>query len=313
MYYRTPAVDRSRTTGQTAPYASTMGRTERAFAFLWRWLTVFLPVTVAVLLAVSGIVDSDFKLRGHKIEVAWVLIVAAGVLAAAEAALVTRRQRRLSQLEAERTELRARADDAEAALLHLVRDELIALETKAHLYSNERISLFRADGDCFTLLARRSRRPVFDESLGRKSHPLDQGVLGRAWADGVAEETGLPDPGPETQPPRRGWLTAQERRWHVPEAVSEKFVMRSQSYFAVRLEEEQRALGAIVFESTVSSAEAVTAGPSTTLRTSVALGPLVKDAGARLVSLLEASQSISPDRVRTLLDAQQGPSSRKRA
>lgn len=290
-----------------------MNRTQRAFAFLWRWLTVFLPVAVAVLLAVSGIVKSDFKLRGHEFEVAWVLIAVAGVLAAAEAALVTRRQRRLSQLEAERGRLLTRAEGAEASLLHLIRYELIAIEAQAHLYSNERINVFRCDGDRFTLVARRSRRPLFDESLGRERYPLDQGVLGRAWADGAADETGLPAPGPEGQPPRRAWLTAQERRWRVPEAVAERFVMRSQSYAAFRIEEEERSLGAIVFESTVSASEAAAAGPSTTMRSRAELEPLVKEAGTRLASLLEASQSIAPERVRAVLDAQQGPLSRQRS
>src|SRR3954453_4517060 len=249
MDYSTPPVDVGIGRLARAPLRLPgMGRTKRSVAFLWRWLTVLLPVAVAVLLTLSGIVDSDFKLRGHKIQVAWLLIAIAGILAAAEAALVTRRQRRLSQLEAERTELQTGADAAEAALLHLMRDELIALEATAHLYSNERVSVFRCDGDCFTLVARRSRRPLFDESLGRERHPLDQGVLGRAWADGVADERGLPDPGPETHAPRRGWLMAQERRWQVPESVAGRFVMRSQSYVSVRIEEQQRALGVILFE-----------------------------------------------------------------
>jgi hypothetical protein len=289
-----------------------MNRSQRVFAFLWRWLTVFLPVAVAVLLAVSGIVKSDFKLRGDEFEIAWLLIAVAGLLAAAEAALVTRRQRRLSQLEAERGRLLARAEAGEASLLHLIRDELIALEAKAHLYSNERISVFRCDGDGFTLIARRSRRPLFDESLGRERYPLDEGVLGRAWADGAAEETGLPAAGAEGQPPRRGWLNAQERRWRVPEAVAECFVMRSPSYAAFRIEVEEHSLGSIVFESTVSMSEATVAGPSPTMRTRAELEPLVKEAGARLASLLEAVQSIAPERVRALLDVQQGRLSRQR-
>lgn len=290
-----------------------MTRTQRVVAFLWRWLTVFLPVVVAVLIAVSGIVSSDFKLRGHEVETAWVLIAVAGILAAAEAALVTRRQRRLGQLEAEQGRVLARAEAAEASLLHLLRDELIAIEFQAHLFSNERVTVFRCDGDCFTLVARRSRRPLFDESLGRERYPLDAGVLGRAWADGVAEETGLPAPGPEGQPPRRGWLAEQRRRWRVPEAVAEHFVMRSQSYVAFRIEEEERALGAIVFESTVTVSEAAAAGSTTTMRSRAELEPLVKEAGTRLAALLEASQSIEPGRVRAILDGQQGPLSRQRS
>jgi hypothetical protein len=238
----------------------------QVFGFLWRWLTVLLPVAVAVLLAVSGVVDSDFHLRGRKVEFAWILIAVAGMLAAAEAALVTRRQRRLTRLEDEQSELLSRAERAEAWLIRLIRNELISLEAKGHLYSAERVSVFRCDGDRFTLVGRRSRQPQFDLSLGRERYPLEEGVLGRAWADGAAEETGLPSPGPDGQPPRRRWVMTQESRWHVPEAVVEQLVMRSQSYAAFRIEKQERSLGAIVFESTVSAAEAQTAGASSTKR-----------------------------------------------
>ena len=105
----------------------------------------------------------------------------------------------------------------------------------------------------------------------------------------------------------------QRRRWRVPEAVAERFVMRSQCYVAFRIEEEERSLGAIVFESTVSVSEAAAAGSTTTMRSRTELEPLVKAAGARLAALLEASQSIEQGRARAILDAQQGPLSRQRS
>jgi hypothetical protein len=288
-----------------------MGRWRRVVAFVGRWANVLLPVAVGVLFAASQVVDREYQFMGHTIKIAWVLIVAGGLLATAGTVITARRQLRLDRLENERNTFSDRTERAEAALLRLIRAELISLEARAHLYSNERVSLFRCDGDGFSLVGRRSRRPLYDESLGRKRYTLEEGVLGAAWAQGAADEPALPDPGPEGGPARRVWLRAHLTRWRVPEAVASSLVMRSQSYVAIRIEREDRSLGAIVFESTVSATEAQAAGSSSTKRTRRELEVLVKEAGSRLASLIEATQSIDAPRVRALLDSQQGPRSRQ--
>jgi hypothetical protein len=278
--------------------------------FVWRWITVFIPVAVIVLTAASGTSKGHYKIAGHKLTVSWTLIVLAALLAAIEVALVGRRQRRVETIDRERREFKGRAESAERALMRLMRAELIDLQERADLFSGERVSLYRCDGDCFTLVARRSAMPTFDESLGRGIYPLNEGVLDLAWRENTAGVESLPPPGDDPTP-RPRWLQAQ-RKLNVPEAVAAAFVMRSQSYAAFRIAERERALGVIVFESTVSVNEAMSAGgTSSTKRTVGELEPVVKDASARLSDLLKSSSSIPSERVRELLDAQQGPTSRQ--
>jgi len=267
-----------------------------------------LPVLVTLLLTAAGAIGTSFIVRGNKIEVRWVLICLAGILATVEAIVVARRQASIGDLHGENARLQRRAEAGESAILRFIHEELVGLETRAHLYSAERVSLFRCEGDHFILVSRRSRNPHFDRSPGREHYPCDEGVLGRAWEDGVAEEPSLPKGGASHEVPRRAWQNAQRSRWNIPEAASEKFVMRSESYVAFRIESVDRALGVIVFESTVSTKDANQAqGPQSTKRTAAALSSLVKDAASRLASLLKATQSIDVAAIRTLEATHHGP------
>jgi hypothetical protein len=273
-------------------------------------MAVLVPAGVAVLIGASGVSDSRFRLARYHFAVSWIFIIAAALLALIEAAFVARRQIRVAGLEAERDRLERRAVAGERAIIRLMRAELISLQERAHQFSSERVSLFRCDGQHFTLVARRSPRPLFDESLGRLRYPLDHGVLGRAWAEGKAGEPSLPPGGDEREAPRRRWLDAQ-RRLGVPEEEASALTMRSQAYAAFRIAERERSLGVILFESTVSVDEAACAGASPTKRALADLEPLVKEASARLAGFLGACSAISSPRVRQLLDEQQGPASRR--
>jgi hypothetical protein len=282
---------------------------KRFARFAWRWITVVIPVAVVVLTASSGVTSGHYHVGRHRVSVAWTLIAVAALLALVEAAIVARRQLRVGDLEAANIELETRAVAGEEALVDLMRAELIALQERASHFSSERVSLFRCDGDHFTLVARRSPCPPFDQSLGREKYPLDEGVLGQAWANGTAGAPALPAGGPTYETPRRRWLDAQ-KRLGVPERIATNFTMRSQAYAAFRLAERDRALGVLVFESTVSTDQAAGAGSSPTKRTVGELEVLVKEAGERLAALLRACTSISGPRIRELLDDQQGPASR---
>jgi hypothetical protein len=278
--------------------------------FLWRWITVVIPVAVIALTAASGVSHGHYKLAGRRLPASWTLIVIAAALALVEAVLVGRRQRRIDTLDSQRAEFARRAALAERALMLLLRAELIALQERARLYSSERVSLFRCDGDSFTLVARRSSMPVYDESLGRGRYPLDAGVLGQAWERNSAGVESLPPAGTDTIPKRR-WLDAQSKL-KIPEAVACDLKMRSQSYAGFRIVQRERSLGVIVFESVISVSEATLGGgTSPTKRTVAEIEPLVKEASARLAELLEASASLTPETIRNLLDEQQGPASRK--
>jgi hypothetical protein len=287
-----------------------MSRGRRLGAFVWRWITVALPVAVVVLTAASGLASGHYAFAGKRLAVSWTLIAIATVLACAEAVLVGRRQLRVATVASERDLLSRRLESAECGLMHLIRTELIALQQRAKQFSSERVSLFRCDGDHFTLVGRRSPQPRLDESLGRLKYPVQQGILGAAWRDGTAEKPSLPHPGFEPDPPADEWLEAQQELG-IPTEVALDLTMRSQCYSAFRLADSERAFGVVLFESTVSVTEADQAGAgSTTKRTVQDLRPLVKEASHRLTELIEATTSIPPERIRTLLERQQGQTSR---
>jgi hypothetical protein len=282
-------------------------------AFLWRWIVILLPVAVVILTAASGVTGDRaqgtaqdgqrrvWNIFGHKVTLAWTLIGIAGALALMEAAIVAHRQVALRSAK----ELANRAQTAEAGLLQVMRGELVRLQEEAGYLSNERVSLFRCEGDCFVLVARRSLRPAFDESLGREAYPLGQGCLGRAWDEATAEEPGLPEPGPDSGPPRRGWLKEQDRLWRVPQATATSFTMRSQSYAAFRIQPGERALGVIVFESTLSSVQASVSGGARLLGVAE-LKPIVNRYSERMAQLLQAVEPIPRERIRRYLEVQQG-------
>ncbi len=75
----------------------------------------------------------------------------------------------------------------------LLRIMLAALASELELTATERVSLYLHDKAAFVMIARHSANPHF-ESAGRGIYPVDQGIIGDAWGDGVAYVSELPDP-----------------------------------------------------------------------------------------------------------------------
>lgn len=259
---------------------------------LSRALGLVIPLAISLLLAASSQVHKRINVIGHKheVELSWSLIFLAGTLGLVEAGLVVKRQRKLAAFHL----VANRADAAEFAVLRQIREELMSLESLAHFFSSDRISLFRMDSDGFVLIGRRSRNPGFNHSRGRGRYPADEGVIARAWKLGAAEEKGLPSAGRKSEP-SKAWQQAQAKRWGVPEGVSARFEMRSEWYLAVRIEERDGALGVLLFESEVTPDEAKSAGATTADR--VKLEGFAKAAGTRLAALIVASRSIDLERI----------------
>jgi hypothetical protein len=275
-----------------------------------RWaklgLELALSITAAVALAASGTVGGRIGIFGAEPKASSVLIVAGAILLGIEGMLIARRRLATRQLEAEEPELRRRADLGAAVPLRLMRLELKGLSEKAGFFSNERISVYREEGDGFTLVARFSLRPSFHRSLGRFSLPLEDGVLGKAWAQGSAEISNLPTPGAD-ETPNLQWLRAQERSCGISQGDAAGFAMRSQSYVAFRIATpDQEAQGAIVFESTASIADFGDLVPKPWLTVEQLAEP-AKEASERLAQLLFDSRSLSREEIRLLLGSQQVP------
>jgi hypothetical protein len=175
-------------------------------------------------------------------------LVEAGIVCSALATWIYgRRQRRLNRLAGENTLHARRAEEGALSLLRAGFHELVELTEEAKHFSNERVSLYRCEGDHFILLARRSRNPVFERSAGRTVYPLDEGALGHAWREGRSDEPGLPPAGAGT-PWNDDWLLAQEG-WRLPRATAVALTMPSRCYAAFRIETRISPLGVLVFES----------------------------------------------------------------
>lgn len=205
--------------------------------------------------------------------------------------ILGRRQLRLDALAAENQSLRRGSESSATALLRLIRGELARLQQAARLFSNERVSLFRWEGDGFILVGRHSPYTKY-ERAGREQYPPEEGCLGEAWRDGRAVEKGLPPAG-QSQPWNARWRAAQRSRHRVPDETSQLLTMPSRSYVAYRLQGPERAVGVLVFESinTLAEAEQVSRDASTL----VGLAPerldeVVREAAVRLADLLVESR-----------------------
>jgi hypothetical protein len=279
------------------------GRRERALRALRLVIEIAISVAAAVLLAVGGRVDGHLSLVGARPSKSFVLIGVGAVLLAVEAFLVARNRRAFARLREAVPGLQRRAELGEAAPLRLARVELKVLAEGAHYYSNERISLYREEADGFTLIARYSANPRFDQSLGRTALPLANGVIGKAWEGGSHAIGDLPAPGEGEEPVRR-WLRAQDRLG-IGEEIASVLTMRSQSYAAFRIRTpDDEAEGAIVFESTAAAADF---GGSAVhpLLTVAALEEPVKEASPRLAQLLRETRVLERAEIRRLLEAEQ--------
>src|SRR5579885_1014387 len=104
--------------------------------FLVRWITVVIPAAVALLIAAASRANGHYEVLHHRFAVSWTLVAAAALLAVVEAGTVARRQLRVATVAAERDDFRERALAAERAILRLIRQELIALQERAHLFSS---------------------------------------------------------------------------------------------------------------------------------------------------------------------------------
>jgi hypothetical protein len=271
----------------------------RIRSFLRHWWPIAMSVLGTALLAIAGVSPhAMFELGDDKHS--WrPPLVAAGIVCWAAATLVGgRRQRRLDRLQNENAEHEQHASAGARAVLRLIFHELEALRVLAGHFSNERVSLFRCEGDCFILIGRRSAGPTYDRSAGRSSYPLAEGCLGRAWRDGSAEETGLPTAGSGASWDP-AWVAAQGN-WGLPEQTALALRMPSCSYVAFRIDTPQRAVGVLVFESVNTVQQGEQTG-SPALLAIAALEPRAREASNRLAALLRASEFIPPAIVAQLL------------
>jgi hypothetical protein len=236
----------------------------------------------------------------------WTLVVAAGIVLVSAAATATTTQVRQARRLRRADGYELRAETAEQKLVDAVWEELEQLSTDLRLYSDGRASLFLCARDHFVLVGRFSANPPYNRATVRPYYPLDQGVIGAAWADGKAADPRLPDPGPaNATSPNKGWLDHQLRKHSITEDVAAAFTMKSRSYAALRLDRPGHRLGVLVVESTRPADETAPSDRAGGLRggTIEALTALA-DAGAtrRLARALEDLSALDEDDLRRHLE-----------
>ena len=199
------------------------------------WWPILLGLIGTATLAVAPAVPHA-HFRVGRTDYAWTShLVFVGVLCTVFSGIeFGRRQLRLDRLRDEKTTFEANARAGALALARLIFHELDSIRRSAGHYSNERVSLFRSEGDHFVLVGRRSASPVWELTSGRETYPLSEGFLGTAWQDGRAEEGGLPSAGPG-RPWDEAWVAAQSAHG-IPEHTARSLEMPSRAYLALRIE-----------------------------------------------------------------------------
>jgi hypothetical protein len=262
------------------------------------WWPILLGLIGTATLAVAPAVPHA-HFRVGRTDYAWTShLVFVGVLCTVFSGIeFGRRQLRLDRLRDEKTTFEANARAGALALARLIFHELDSIRRSAGHYSNERVSLFRSEGDHFVLVGRRSASPVWELTSGRETYPLSEGFLGTAWQDGRAEEGGLPSAGPG-RPWDEAWVAAQSAHG-IPEHTARSLEMPSRAYLALRIETPLKPLGVLVFESVNSVHEAEQSGAGASLDFD-RLTNLQRQASARLALLLAESAFVDAATLREL-------------
>lgn len=158
-------------------------------------------------------------------------------IAAGEAAAASVRE-----LENARTDLETRLDRTGKTLEDMLVDQLRLIATRLTLTYQDRITLYKVDGDLLRCLSRWSARPDL-RIRGRATIPASQGSAGRALKRTKHQAT-LPDP--ETHP---GWWQEQAKMG-VPNEVAARLRMRTRHYLSLAVQDRRGDhIGVIVFES----------------------------------------------------------------
>jgi hypothetical protein len=126
---------------------------------------------------------------------------------------------------------------------------LAILAGEVGLGGDDRISVYRFEGNSFTMIGRYAERPDLDRP-GRSIYPSDQGIIGHAWKDGDGKACAQDLPNPETD--LDGYCAVNKENWNIPLGVTRKMNMkpRSVAAFAITKPKDKIRNGVIVFEST---------------------------------------------------------------
>lgn len=183
----------------------------------------------------------------------WILVAVLGVVSAIIAAVFAlfvkpgynQLRREHQELDDECTRLR----NSQAAMLgYLAKRALIEIvEEDEKTLMTSRISIYVEQQGQFVLLGRWAKNEKF-RRVGRRSFPIDQGLIGQAWKskDGVAKVRKLPAD-------EDRWVDQQCNRYGFDEETARNLTMQSRSISAVRIDSGPKS-GVFVIESELPDA-----------------------------------------------------------
>lgn len=196
---------------------------------------------------IGGYALSNFKTAGYCV---WSLVILSLISYLAGLTRAVKNQERVSVLQSENKELKARHD--------LIKDDYyskldailsVISEYRFNLGDKERISIYKHNGSHFLMLGRHSEDPIYNEK-GRELYPDSQGLLVHAWRNAAAVDDKIPD----YYKNKEKYSEYHFTKWKIPKLVSRKFKMKSQVIlaYAVKLNQSNQISrkAVIVIEST---------------------------------------------------------------
>lgn len=114
--------------------------------------------------------------------------------------------------------------------------------------TNERVSIYFELNNEFTLLARYSQNPTYNQ-IHRQKFPVNQGVISKAWAEGQWIE----DKCPVHNLGNSSYKQYMARKYFFNQRDIDRFAMKSCWYVAVAISKADDNVGVIVFESIVQN------------------------------------------------------------
>ena len=141
----------------------------------------------------------------------------------------------IDKLEQENMNKSQKIRDLESSLNNVVNDTndlfksyLRLLIRNLNFSHTERISMYKVYNNRFKLIGRTSENPTLEEE-GRKDYPIDQGFIGKGWAERDFFIDDLPDPSNKTYYNRINIISK------IPRDVVDNIKMKSRTYFVYRI------------------------------------------------------------------------------
>lgn len=236
----------------TPPAPREVNALERTTGHLSRWFTGH-GATACAHLASVLLLSSTVLQAVQSPDWIWILVAVLGVVSAITAGVFALFVKPgYNQLRREHQELDdecARLRNSQAAMLgYLAKRALIDIvEEDEKTLMTSRISIYVEQQGQFVLLGRWAKNEKF-RRVGRRSFPIDQGLIGQAWKskDGVAKVRKLPAD-------EDRWVDQQCNRYGFDEETARNLTMQSRSISAVRIDSGPKS-GVFVIESELPDA-----------------------------------------------------------